>query len=93
MRAAIDPGPSPGRPGRTGPAAGRLSLGWVGPVLLGFGLGVLAAFVSSLLRRRSLVGTTGYVPPVAALGPAAVPPPAGTAHGQELVLPLQVDVR
>ncbi|MFZ0322740.1 MAG: hypothetical protein WAN48_01255 [Actinomycetes bacterium] len=40
----------------------------------GFGLGVLAAFAVSLLRRRRLVPTTGYVPPVAATGPHAVPP-------------------
>jgi len=42
--------------------------------LLGFGLGVLAAFGASLLRRRRLVPTTGYVPPVAATGLRAVPP-------------------
>ena len=42
--------------------------------LLGFGLGVLSAFATSLLRQRRLVPTTGYVPPVAAVGPRAVPP-------------------
>ena len=42
--------------------------------LVGFGLGVLAAFLASLMRRRRLVPMTGYLPPVAATGPAAVPP-------------------
>ncbi len=42
--------------------------------LVGFGLGLLVAFLASLVRRRRLVPVTGYVPPVAATGPSAVPP-------------------
>jgi hypothetical protein len=39
-------------------------------------LGLAAGFVGSLLRRRSPGATSGYVAPVPADGPQAVPPPA-----------------
>lgn len=38
-------------------------------VSVGFGLGALAAFVLSLLRRPRAIDTTGYQPPTAADGP------------------------
>jgi hypothetical protein len=44
-------------------------------VVLGFAAGAVAAFAAGLLRRRQLVARTGYVPPVAATGPQAVPDP------------------
>jgi len=42
---------------------------------LGFLAGAGAAFLLSLLRRQRLTQATGYVPPVAAAGPRAVPDP------------------
>jgi hypothetical protein len=42
----------------------------------GFAAGAALAFVAGLLRKRRLVAQTGYVPPVAATGPRAVPGPA-----------------
>jgi hypothetical protein len=45
-------------------------LGWIG---LGFGLGLAAAFVASLVRGRSVASSTGYVAPAPAFGHAAVP--------------------
>lgn len=40
-------------------------------VVVGFGLGALAAFAVSLLRRPTPVDTTGYQPPTPADGPEA----------------------
>jgi hypothetical protein len=45
-------------------------------VLTAFVGGAALAFVAGLLRKRQLVAQTGYVPPVAATGPRAVPGPA-----------------
>jgi len=44
---------------------------------IGFLCGAGAAFVLSLFRRQRLAQVTGYVPPVAAAGPRAVPDPPG----------------
>jgi hypothetical protein len=41
----------------------------------GLALGVAAGFVGSLLRGRRDDGSSGYLAPVAANGPQAVPPP------------------
>jgi hypothetical protein len=43
-------------------------------VAVGFGLGALAAFALSLLRRPKPIDTTGYRPPTPADGPAAGEP-------------------
>jgi hypothetical protein len=43
----------------------------VAAVAVGFGLGALAAFVVSLLRRPRAIDTTGYEPPTPAEGPEA----------------------
>lgn len=40
-------------------------------VAIGFGMGALAAFVLSLLRRPRAIDATGYQPPVPAGGPDA----------------------
>lgn len=48
----------------------------VAAVAVGFGLGALAAFAMSLLRRPQPLDATGYQPPTPAGGPAA-----GTATG------------
>jgi hypothetical protein len=48
---------------------------------LGFLAGAGAAFLLSLFRRQRLTQGTGYLPPVAAPGPLAVPDPAGPAAG------------
>jgi hypothetical protein len=44
-------------------------------LLLGFAIGAGAAFVASLIRQQRLSVDTGYVAPVAADGPLAVPNP------------------
>lgn len=46
----------------------------VGAIALGFAIGVGAGFAHSLVRRRPARSQTGYLPPVAAEGPKAVPP-------------------
>ena len=40
-------------------------------VAIGFGLGALAAFVLSLIRRPRAIDATGYQPPRPAAGPDA----------------------
>jgi hypothetical protein len=45
-------------------------------LLLGFAVGAAAAFLLSLFRKQRLSQVTGYVPPVPAPGPQAVPDPA-----------------
>lgn len=42
-------------------------------VVAGFAVGAAVAFAVGLFRKRRLVAQTGYVPPVSATGPAAVP--------------------
>jgi len=51
-------------------------IGWL---CVGFAAGAGVAFAVSLLRKRRLVATTGYRPPVSATGPRAVLEPASTA--------------
>ncbi|MCZ3387972.1 MAG: hypothetical protein LH645_02355 [Actinomycetia bacterium] len=46
-------------------------------VAAGFGLGALAAFALSLVRRPMPIDTTGYQPPTPADGPAAGDPTSG----------------
>jgi hypothetical protein len=46
-------------------------------VAVGFGLGALAAFALSLLRRPKPIDTTGYQPPIPADGPATADTPLG----------------
>ena len=51
----------------------------VSAIVLGFAIGLGAGFAHSLLRRRPARSQTGYLPPVAAEGPEAVPPPTTVA--------------
>ncbi|HUV47858.1 MAG: hypothetical protein WBC76_07065 [Actinomycetes bacterium] len=43
----------------------------IAAVAIGFGLGALAAFVVSLVRRPRSIDATGYQPPTPAPGPDA----------------------
>jgi hypothetical protein len=45
-------------------------------LVLGFAIGAGVAFLASLIRQQRLSADTGYVAPVAADGPLAVPDPA-----------------
>jgi len=45
-------------------------------LVIGFVIGAGVAFVASLIRQQRLSADTGYVAPVAADGPLAVPNPA-----------------
>lgn len=56
-------------------------------VIAGFAVGAAAAFAVGLLRKRRLVAQTGYVPPVSATGPEAVPEPTLVTSAAEPVDP------
>jgi hypothetical protein len=53
-------------------------------LVLGFAAGAATAFGAGLLRRRQLVARTGYVPPVSATGPRAVPDPVASIPGEHV---------
>jgi hypothetical protein len=56
-----------------GAGAARTGLALFAWVAAGFGLGLAAGFVASLLRGRPVAGSTGYVAPAPAFGHRAVP--------------------
>jgi hypothetical protein len=51
-------------------STGLVLVAWIGA---GFGLGLAAGFVTSLLRGRPVARSTGYVAPAPAFGHRAVP--------------------